>query len=67
MAAETGSGAWEVAGESAQAGVALETRVGLKGLILLSRGRPARSQGSRGVREFRMGVLGSDNGDSVMG
>ena len=37
------------------------------GLILLSRGRPARSQCDCDVREFRVGVLGSDNGVSVTG
>ena len=67
MAAETGSRAWEATGESGQAGVALEVRVGQKCHILLSRGCPARTQGDRGVREFRMGMLGSDNGVSVMG
>ena len=46
--------------------MALEAQVGQKGLILASRGRPARSQGDGGVREFRMGMLGSDNGVSVM-
>ena len=47
--------------------MALEVRVCLKGLILVSQGRPARSQGDREMRELRLGVLGSENGVSVMG
>ena len=45
----------------------LEARPGRKGLILVSRERPARSQGDRGVREFWMAMLGSGNEVSVMG
>ena len=44
--------------ESGKAGVALEARACLKGLIVLSRGHPVRFQGDRGVRQFRMGMLG---------
>ena len=46
--------------------MALEARAGLKGLILLARGCPARSQGDGGMREFRMGMLDSDKGASAM-
>ena len=41
--------------------MALEARMGRKGLCLVSRGRPTSSQGDRGVQELRMGMLGSDN------
>ena len=55
-----GSGAWELAGASGYAAVALEVRAGENGLILLSRGRPVTFQEDRGVRKLGMMMLGSD-------
>ena len=67
MASETSLGAWEVASESEYAGVALDARAGQKGHSSTSRGRPARFQGDRGVREFGMVMLGFDPGAWLWG
>ena len=49
VAVDLGSGAWEVASNSAYAEVALEARAGLKTLGPLFRGRPVLSLGEFGV------------------
>ena len=47
--------------------MALEARAGRQNLILVSRGRLEMFQGDHKVQKFRMGMLGSDTGVSVMG
>ena len=54
VAVDLGSGAWEVAGNSGRARVALEARAGLKTLNLLSRGRPVLVQA--GIRALGLGL-----------
>ena len=53
-----GSGAWEVAGNSGQAGVTPEARAGLKTLSSLFRGRPVLSLGDLGVLQPGLTCLG---------
>ena len=50
--------AWEVAGNSGRAGVALEARAGPKALSLLSRGRPALVQ----AMGYSVGLQGASSG-----
>ena len=57
-AATLGSGAWEAAGNSGQAGVASGARAGLESFMLLSRGCPVASEGDHGTWESRLEHLG---------
>ena len=58
MAVDLGSGAWEAAGNSRYAGVALEARAGLKTLSPLFRGRLVLSLDELGVLHSGLRCLG---------
>ena len=58
MAVDWGSGAWEVAGNSGWAGVALEARAGLTTLSPLFRRRPVLSLDGLGMLQSGLGCLG---------
>ena len=66
MAVDSGSGAWEVAGNPGYAGGASEARAGLKTLSSLSRGRRVLVQAAVGVLRLALRCSGRvARGDGV--